>query len=142
MHLDNKKGLLLCSPRPYRRFSYSFRPRGESATFLFATMLTTTQKHFLVGIEFQYAASKSNETYNFDARRSKSEVAGAILGTYKSFDVLHTLDSTSAYPLTTKPHAFTLCSDAGPTPYKNHSFILCTLWRAKSRTFTPRMKCV
>ena len=24
---------MLCSPRPYRRFSYSFRPRGESATF-------------------------------------------------------------------------------------------------------------
>ena len=29
----------MCSPRPYRRFSYSFRPRGESATFLFATMI-------------------------------------------------------------------------------------------------------
>ena len=89
-------------------------------------MLTTTQKHFLVGIEFQYAASKSNETYDFDARRSKSEVAGVILGTYKSFEVLHTIDSKSAYPLTTKPPSFTLCSKAGPTPYKNHSFILCT----------------
>ena len=89
-------------------------------------MLTTTLKHFLVGIEFQYAASKTNETYNFDARRSKSEVAGEILGMYKSFEVVHTIDSTSAYPLTTKPLAFTLCSQAGPTPFKNHSFILCT----------------
>ena len=26
------------NPHPYLRFSYSFRPRGESATFLFATM--------------------------------------------------------------------------------------------------------
>jgi hypothetical protein len=37
MHLHNKKGLILCSPHPYLRFSYSFHPRGESATFLFAT---------------------------------------------------------------------------------------------------------
>ena len=26
-------------PHPYLRFSYSFRPRGESATFLFATIV-------------------------------------------------------------------------------------------------------
>jgi len=28
----------MCSPHRYLRFSYSFRPRGESATFLFATV--------------------------------------------------------------------------------------------------------
>ena len=38
MQLDNKEGLLLCSLHPYLRFSYPFRPRPESATFLFATM--------------------------------------------------------------------------------------------------------
>ena len=31
------------NPHPYLRFSYSFRPRGESATFLFATMDTIQQ---------------------------------------------------------------------------------------------------
>ena len=39
MQLDNKEGLLLCSLHPYLRFSYPFRPRPESATFLFATMV-------------------------------------------------------------------------------------------------------
>ena len=47
MHLNNTRGLILCSPHPYLRFSYSFRPRGESATFLFATMVLTHVKSAL-----------------------------------------------------------------------------------------------
>ena len=41
MHLDNKRKLILCSPHLYQLFSYSFRPRGESATFLLAAMHDT-----------------------------------------------------------------------------------------------------
>ena len=39
MVLASQKSLILCSPHPYLRFSYSFRPMGESATFLFATQV-------------------------------------------------------------------------------------------------------
>jgi len=42
MRLYNKWGLLLCSPHPYLRFSYAFRPMPEGATFLFATMVLTS----------------------------------------------------------------------------------------------------
>jgi len=38
MHLDNKKHYFVFTAS-LSTFSYSFRPRGESATFLFATML-------------------------------------------------------------------------------------------------------
>jgi len=38
MNRDNKSGLFLGSPHPYLCFSYSLRPMGDSAHFLFATM--------------------------------------------------------------------------------------------------------
>ena len=52
LHLASQKRLILCSPHPYLRFSYSFQPRAESATFLFATMDTT---------EFDCSQAKSLE---------------------------------------------------------------------------------
>ncbi len=44
MHPDNKIVSFVVITASYLRFSYAFRPRRESATFLFATMLFSPTK--------------------------------------------------------------------------------------------------
>jgi hypothetical protein len=47
MHPDNKIVSFVVITASYLRFSYAFRPRRESATFLLATMLATGVVPFL-----------------------------------------------------------------------------------------------